>query len=278
MVNREEQVCNRIRAYINRYGVQTCIRMTPHAVEKHVSLTDEQLIDRLFKDDNSTNDASVFDISGNRLNRCMQESFDSVVPLLANRLSDDRIAYGKKIKVTGKPLDIPVGHGFRSSDGKEYQTYSMAFAVCKTANNIGFEFVSVFPDITVSGKAEPTGRTAYDVYTKERSHLFKTYLRCINEDANKGNKSMRELLIASYYPAKVSNEGDVWGEKIRLQIQNDRGTTELNINMYENSMSYGRKTMKAVHYDRAARSIPEHYSLNSASNYNEVFLFRPNHL
>ena len=259
MISREEQVYNRIKAYLNNYGAKAFIRMTPHAIEKHIALTEEQLIDRLFRDDNPTNDASVFDISGARLNRYIQESFDSIIPLLANKLSDSRIAYGKKIKITGKPLYIPVGHGFRSSDGKEYQAYSMAFIVSKEANNIGFEFVSIFPDITAAGKTEPTGRTAYDVYTKKKSPLFETYLRCINEDANKENKNLRELLIASYYPPKVSEEGDVWSEKIRLQIQSDRGTTELNINMYEGSMSYGRKSLKTVPYDQAVRSIPEHY-------------------
>ncbi|MDE6913842.1 MAG: hypothetical protein K2P35_09125 [Lachnospiraceae bacterium] len=203
----------------------------------------------------------MFDISGNRLNRYIKESFESIIPLLSNKLSDDRIAYGKKIKITGKPLDIPIGHGFRSSDGKEYQAYSMAFIVCKEANNIGFKFVSIFPDITAAGKTEPTGRTAYDAYIKNRSPLFETYLRCINEDANKKNRNLRELLIASYYPAKVSEEGDVWSEKIKLQIQNDKGTTELNINMYEGSMSYGRKSLKTVPYNRAVQSIPEHYRL-----------------
>ncbi len=261
MVSREEQIYNRINAYINNYGIQTFIKMTPHATEKHIALTDEQLIDRLFKDNNPTNDASVFDISGNRLNRYIKESFESIIPLLSNKLSDDRIAYGKKIKITGKPLDIPIGHGFRSSDGKEYQAYSMAFIVCKEANNIGFKFVSIFPDITAAGKTEPTGRTAYDAYIKNRSPLFETYLRCINEDANKKNRNLRELLIASYYPAKVSEEGDVWSEKIKLQIQNDKGTTELNINMYEGSMSYGRKSLKTVPYNRAVQSIPEHYRL-----------------
>ncbi len=259
MISREDQIYNRINTYINNYGIKTFIKMTPHAIDKHLGLSDDQLINRLFKDSNPTNDASVFDIEGNRLNHYIKESFVSIIPLLAKRLSDDKIAYGKKIKIAGKPLDIPIGHGFRSSDGKEYQSYSMAFIVRKEANDIGFEFVSIFPDITVSGKIEPTGRTAYDAYTKEKSPLFEAYLRCINEDANKENKNMRELLIASYYPAMISDEGDVWSEKIKLQMQNDRGMTELNINMYEGSISYGKKSFKTAKYDQAVRSIPEHY-------------------
>lgn len=261
MVNRKEQTYNRINAYIKNYGVQSFIKMTPHAIEKHIGLSDEQLINRLFKESNPTNDASVFDIGGKRLNHYIKKSFESIIPLLSNKLSDDKIAYGKKIKITGKPLDIPIGHGFRSSDGKEYQSYSISFIICKEANDIGFEFVSIFPDITAAGKTESTGRTAYDAYTKEKSPLFETYLRCINEDANKENKSLRELLIASYYPPKVSDEGNVWSEKIKLQIQNDRGTTELSINMYEGSISYGKKSFKTVHYDRAIQSIPQHYKV-----------------
>lgn len=259
MIRREDQICSRINAYIKNYGIQTFIKMTPHAIDKHLGLSDEQLINRLFKDPDPTNDASVFDIGGNRLNRYIKESFVSIIPLLAKRLSDDKTAYGKNIKIAGKPLDIPIGHGFRSSDRKEYQSYSMAFIIRKEANDIGFEFVSVFPDITASGKTEPTGRTAYDAYTKEKSPLFETYLRYINEDANKENRNMRGLLIASYYPAIISDEGDAWSEKIRLQIQNDRGTTELNINMYKNSVSYGKKSFKTVKYDQAARTFPEHY-------------------
>lgn len=259
MISREEQIYNRIKAYIQNYGIQTFIKMTPHVIDKHLGLNDEQLINRLFRDSDSTNDASVFDIGGNKLNRYIKESFVSIMPLLAVRLSDDKIAYGKNIKIAGKPLDIPIGHGFRSSDGKEYQSYSMAFIICKEANDIGFKFVSIFPDITASGKTVLTGRTAYDAYTKEKSPLFETYLRCINEDANKENKNLRELLIASYYPAAVSDEGDVWSEKIRLQIQNDRGTTELNINMYEGSISYGKKSFRTAKYDQAVQSIPEHY-------------------
>ena len=259
MISREKQIYNRINTYIKKYGIQSFIKMTLHAMDRHLGLSDDQLINRLFKDSSPTNDASVFDIGGKKLNHYITESFESIMLLLSDRLSDDKIAYGRKIKITGKPLDILIGHGFRSSDGKEYQSYSMAFIIRKEANDIGFEFVSIFPDVTASGKTQPTGRTAYDAYTKEKSPLFETYLRCINEDANKENKNLREVLIASYYPAMVSDEGDIWSEKIRLQIQNDRGTTELNINMYESSMSYGKKSFQTVTYDRAVWSVPEHY-------------------
>ena len=69
--------------------------MTPHAMDRHLGLSDDQLIDRLFKDSSPTNDASVFDIGGNKLNHYIKESFESIIPLLSNRLSDDKIAYGK---------------------------------------------------------------------------------------------------------------------------------------------------------------------------------------
>lgn len=60
MISREEQIYNRIKAYIQNYGIQTFIKMTPHVIDKHLGLNDEQLINRLFRDPDSTNDASVF--------------------------------------------------------------------------------------------------------------------------------------------------------------------------------------------------------------------------
>ena len=103
MISREKQIYNRINTYIKKYGIQSFIKMTPHAMDRHLGLSDDQLINRLFKDSSPTNDASVFDIGGKKLNHYITESFESIMLLLSDRLSDDKIAYGRKIKITGKP-------------------------------------------------------------------------------------------------------------------------------------------------------------------------------
>lgn len=36
MISREEQIYNCIKAYIQNYGIQTFIKMTPHVIDKHL--------------------------------------------------------------------------------------------------------------------------------------------------------------------------------------------------------------------------------------------------
>lgn len=64
MISRKEQIYNRINTYIKKYGIQSFIKMTPHAMDRHLGLNDDQLIDRLFKDSSPTNDASVLILAG----------------------------------------------------------------------------------------------------------------------------------------------------------------------------------------------------------------------
>lgn len=44
MISRKEQIYNRINTYIKKYGIQSFIKMTPHAMDRHLGLNDDQLI------------------------------------------------------------------------------------------------------------------------------------------------------------------------------------------------------------------------------------------
>lgn len=205
--------------------------------------------------------------------------------IISDVIMDNQLSYGEKFVFTGPQMDIPIGHGFSSIDGKEYQAYSIAFVLKKVNNNIGFEPVTIYPDIT-SPDAEPTGRTINDTYIKEISPLFETYIKCINKDANKTNTKSENKLIALYYPEKKSHQEKLWSEKIKLQILDDKFGIAYNINLYPDKISHGKVIMSKTNYRNAIKDIPSFYRnsfpeqfiqvdnfINTYKNINEGIVF-----
>lgn len=244
----------RISQYIEKYGVESAVKMTDHAIENHFGIDDNTLIERLFHGEKATNDSSVFDISEKDLKKDIKDSFVAIMPKLARKLANPQIPYGKNIKIDGPALDHVIGHGFRSSDGKEYMAQSMSIVVQKTSDTLGFKPISIFPNIA-SFDAISTGRNIDDAYTKDRTYLYSTYIKCVNADANKTNLGFDDCLAAKYNPELVTKE-NVWPENIDLHVQNDTGNTALNIKMYGDRIRIGKIRTS---YDIAYKSIPQFY-------------------